>query len=85
MNVAPQRCPVVDHPHVYGGLQFDWEYAISRGRPLSILCGMIDIPLSLAADTLTLPWTVSAALRRPAPDPFEKDREKRTAPRKREE
>ena len=85
MNVGKTRCPVYSPPRIYGGVQFDGEYLISRLNPILMLCGLIDLPLSIVADTLTLPWTISAAVRQPVRDPFEADREKMTAPRRRED
>jgi len=79
MNVAPQRCAVHDYPHVYGGVEFDTESMSRHPDPLGILCGVVDLPLSLICDTMTLPITIPAALR------HEKKREKRTEPQRREE
>jgi len=85
MNVGAVRCAPYSPPHIYGGVQFDAEYQIARLNFLQMLCGIVDLPFSLVADTLTLPWTIAATVRRPEPDPFEKDREKMTPTRRREE
>lgn len=89
MNMGPGPCPVYEHPRVLGGVQFDGEHLIGTGDPLRMLCGVVDLPFSLAADVVTLPYTISEtvryASRHSAPDPFEKDRDKKSAPRRREE
>jgi uncharacterized protein YceK len=53
---------------VYGGVRADWE-AAHRSYPPDInlprYLAIVDMPLSAVGDTLTLPFTVPAALCRP--------------------
>jgi len=72
-NVAGIKCTPGER-NIYGGIQNDGHLLIGGWGPLAILCGLIDFPLSLVLDTLTLPCTVCH--RRPPPDPFERDRDK---------
>jgi uncharacterized protein YceK len=63
MNVGAVRCAPYSHPQIYGGVQFDVEYEISRGSAEGLMIGILDLPLSLVADTLTLPITIAAEIR----------------------
>jgi uncharacterized protein YceK len=63
MNVGSVRCAPYSHPQIYGGVQFDVEYEIRRGSAESLMMGILDLPCSLVADTLTLPITIAATLR----------------------
>jgi len=57
-NMMPGRCNPA-RAEIYGGIQSDVQGIIGVGGPLLILCGLVDFPFSLVADTLTLPWTAS--------------------------
>jgi uncharacterized protein YceK len=83
-NLGGGRCCSSGDATIYGGIPYDAAW-IGSMSPFGILFGLIDAPFCLVADTLTLPWTISAAIRRPARDPFEADREKMTRPKRREE
>jgi uncharacterized protein YceK len=54
--------------HIYGGVQIDCQVAAehlkdrpAQGIPL-VLCAILDLPLSLLGDTLTLPLVLSDQL-----------------------
>src|SRR5262245_17247608 len=50
---------VVNDVDVIGGAVY-WksDYA-PTARPFGVIVGLIDLPLSLVADTITLPWTIA--------------------------
>ena len=67
LNMGVGTCPPYSYPHIYGGVEFDGTDLLgSRSCPQKV-CGFLDLPFSLVADTLTLPWTISEAIRHPAP------------------
>jgi uncharacterized protein YceK len=69
MFSAPSNEPSRAEKQIYGGVVNDvdviggavyWksDYA-PTARPFAVVVGLIDLPLSLVADTITLPWTVA--------------------------
>ena len=63
-NFGIQPCPKNPALEVYGGVQQDFAYmgpdATGRIEPGYIVLGLVDLPLSLVADTATLPITAIA-------------------------
>lgn len=57
-NMAGVKCSGGDKD-VYGGVQADVVHLAGACPPWTVLCGLVDFPFSLVADTLTLPWTAS--------------------------
>lgn len=49
-------------PRIYGGTRYDVADLAVEGFPLGTLCGLLDFPFSVAADTLMLPYTIAEAL-----------------------
>lgn len=62
LNMGVGTCAVRDHPLIYGGVEADVEYFAISGFPLGLLFALYDLPFSLVADTLTLPWSVPSTL-----------------------
>ena len=61
--IQPGRpCAIYDHPQVYGGVRLHAEHTVWRDPPWSFLFSLIDLPLSVAGDTITLPYTVPATV-----------------------
>jgi uncharacterized protein YceK len=61
INLPLQSVPFQDHAIVYGGVRVDLAKFLPM-FPLGTLLALIDLPLSLAFDTLTLPLTVPSSL-----------------------
>jgi uncharacterized protein YceK len=49
---------VNDFDVIGGAVYWKSDYA-PTARPFAVVVGLIDLPLSLVADTITLPWTVA--------------------------
>ncbi|HEX4608939.1 MAG TPA: YceK/YidQ family lipoprotein [Urbifossiella sp.] len=63
------RPPIPSEPppcKVFGGVRSDLNDLTRDGgfNPLAVILVMIDIPLSLTGDIITLPWTIPAARER---------------------
>jgi uncharacterized protein YceK len=52
---------------VYGGVQYDCSDILPRVVPLGALVALVDLPISLAVDTLSLPFSLTAASDRNRP------------------
>jgi len=57
-NFGAGTCAYRERPLVYGGVGIDAEIFAVAEFPLGLLLALIDFPFSLAADTVTLPYTI---------------------------
>jgi uncharacterized protein YceK len=71
-NLGAGTCAYREYPLVYGGVGIDAEIIAVADFPLGLLLALIDAPFSLAADTVTLPYTIFTTIRGSARDPEEK-------------
>jgi hypothetical protein len=62
INLGAQKCPIYEHPRIFGGVRIDAVHVLPELVPLGFLCALLDFPFSLAFDILTLPWTIPSTL-----------------------
>ena len=59
-------CPIYDQPEIYGGLRLHFMGPMwNSSPPWGLLFFLVDSPLSLVGDTITLPYTIPAAILAP--------------------
>src|SRR5579885_1298071 len=62
INLGAQKCPIYEHPRIYGATRIDVIHILPEDFPLGVLIALVDLPFSLAFDTLTLPWSISTTI-----------------------
>jgi hypothetical protein len=62
INLGAQKCPIYEHPRVFGAVRIDLVHVLLEEFPLGFLCALLDLPFSVAVDILTLPWSIPSTV-----------------------
>lgn len=71
-NFGAGTCALREYPVVYGGVDLVVEVFAVQNFPLGLLVALVDLPFSLVADTVTLPYTIYTTATYQRHDPEEK-------------
>jgi|SRR5579862_828518 len=72
INLGIQRCPIYDHPRIYGAVRIDAVHIAPEEFPLGLVLALVDLPFSLAFDTLSLPCSIPLTITRGDEDSWPK-------------
>ena len=72
VNLGLEPKPIYETPRIYGGIRFTFKHLFTESPPFGAILVILDAPLSLVFDTLTLPYTIPMAVKYGDDDPADK-------------